>query len=191
MVLLSVIMTPYKIAFVGPPSSGKTVAATLMNNFFKEMGVDSVLVPEYARIHMEATGKPISSYGEQLAVTTVQSDLEKAILRSKPEIIITDSPVFLGEVFHKTYYPEVSPKHFITLSQQHKYDIVFRLTRLPLVNDGIRYQTEEEQALIDESINKTIDAYASSGLIHSVIPLSNVFLERQQTIRDVIHRRWC
>jgi nicotinamide riboside kinase len=146
----------YKIAFAGAPSTGKTTLARITKKYYEQLGLQTILVPEYARIHIELTGQPIRNYEEQLLVTTTQSNLEKALEAARPTILITDSPIFLGEAYAKTFHNTHDQQPFITLTRNHHYHTIFYLPPLPIIHDGIRQETTKEQQTIDQHLKETI-----------------------------------
>lgn len=139
-----------RVGIVGVPGAGKT---TLSRALAAECrGIESLkhveLVSEYARRYIAKHGD-ISSVLEQYRILEKQIDWEDSVCNEKLDIMITDSPIFLGFLYCINF-PKNNSKEvmffndiFKTMSKlnypQPRYDIIFHLrpTNKP-VNDGIR-----------------------------------------------------
>jgi len=85
-----------RIGISGVPASGKTtLARALASALCGKLNVE--LINEYARTYLFKY-KSIDSIWEQIRVTEKQIELENNI-SDKTDIIITDSPIYLGFVF--------------------------------------------------------------------------------------------
>lgn len=93
-------MSLIKVGVVGVPGSGKTTLARALAS--KCRTIDQLknveLVSEYARRYLSKHGK-ITSVSEQYRILEKQSEWEDSVCNSKLDIMITDSPIFLGFLY--------------------------------------------------------------------------------------------
>lgn len=122
-----------KIGISGIPSSGKTTLARALANDCRDKNVE--LVNEYARTYM-SKHKSIDTIWEQIIVTNKQIDWEESIC-DNVDLMITDSPIYLGFLFGIDLIDFDNSKDLIAyntlfkklVSLKNRYDVVFRVRR--------------------------------------------------------------
>ena len=135
-----------KIAFVGIPSSGKTTTAREVAKRLK-----ATFVPEVARVLIESMGRRPTKE-EQNFIMRMQSTLEKSMFG---DLKVSDVPPFLNLIYYQIYHGNGErERKLYEIAKNHKYDFIFKLSPLTYINDGVRYQTEEELKVIDKIIDK-------------------------------------
>jgi len=138
-----------RIGFVGVPGAGKTSTARLLAAQCRSIdGLKNVeLCSEYARTYINKYG-PITSIFEQYIILKKQISWEDSLSYDNLELLITDSPIFLGFVYclelkqdniKDTMGLNNIFKEMNFLNIPNRYDIIFHLPPiLKPVNDGIR-----------------------------------------------------
>ena len=105
-----------RIGYIGVPSSGKTQVARALSSLAivseKFKTVD--LVGEYARDYISKFGS-IDSIHEQYRILEKQLEWEETKEKNPPELLITDSPIFLAFVY-SMHYKEDTIKDAAVLS---------------------------------------------------------------------------
>lgn len=139
----------YRIGFAGVPGSGKSTLARAVSAQLRSSRFSKVeLVSEYARRHISKYGK-IESLSEQYRVTEKQINWENSVPVSSTDLLITDSPIFLGFLYALNLRDSSSVKDTMYLNDFYKllnkcninyrYDIIFFLPPvLKPVKDGVR-----------------------------------------------------
>ncbi len=155
----------YKIGFIGLPSSGKTTAANNLNKALTYRNIKTVVIPEFARDYMRAKGDRIRTAEEQIRCSQIQSDLESRALLANPEVMITDTPLFVTHAYTKMYYPENNQEINKELSEYHKYDYIFRCVGDTYKDDGVRFQTPKDLKRIEEIIEELATKYHKNPII--------------------------
>ena len=132
-----------KIAFVGPPDSGKTTLAKTVSAHFNIEQYNVAYVDEYAREFITKTHSYPSSVSEQFFVFEQQKKKEYIPCN----ILFTDSPAFLAYVYAIRLCDYTSAKDRLILSKLYeevlkdikKYDLILFLEtfREPM-KDGVR-----------------------------------------------------
>lgn len=139
-----------KVGFTGVPGAGKTSTARAL--VAKLRTIESLkraeLVQEYARRYIGKHG-PMEALWEQYRITGKQIEWEDSIPTDKLDIMITDSPIFLGFIyavdFEKKNHKDIMVYNdiFKLLTRlnfpEPRYDIIFHLPpKLNPVDDGVR-----------------------------------------------------
>ena len=152
-----------RIGITGVPGSGKTTLSRAVAASCR--GIDQLkrieLVNEYARRYISKHGE-ITSIFEQYRILKKQLEWEDSVCNDKLDILITDSPVFLGFLYciklPKTSSKEVMFfndifKEMVKLNYpEARYDIIFHLNPiLKPIDDGIRKSEYLDQAWRDKS----------------------------------------
>lgn len=176
----------YKIGFIGVPSSGKTTAARNLYQKIKNYGLEVELVTEFARDYMAQKGVPISSPTEQLHVQKEQLKREIESTNNSPAFLITDSPVLLGEIYLRHYYPksiEHADASRLLSYVLPPYDILFHCPTRELTRDGIRFQTDKDLLGLEKQLKVVM-----TGLEYHAIPLPANYEERKSTLNDFAYK---
>lgn len=139
-----------RVGITGVPGSGKTTMARALSSTCREInGLSRVeLVSEYARRYVSKHG-PVESMWEQYRILQKQCEWEDSVVNDKLDLMVTDSPVFLGFLYCNALPRETSKDImcwndvFKALSKLNfptsRYDLVFHLSpKLSPVDDGIR-----------------------------------------------------
>jgi len=139
-----------RIGLTGVPGAGKTTLARALAASCR--GIENLkhieLVQEYARRYISKHGNITSIY-EQYRILEKQLEWEESVCNEKLDIMITDSPVFLGFIYC-TELPKNTSKEIMFFNDIFKkmvklnnpiprYDAIFHLgPTLKPVNDGVR-----------------------------------------------------
>lgn len=133
-----------KVGISGIPGSGKsTLARALAGSFCGKKSVE--LVSEYAREYL-SKHKKIDIIWEQLWVTEKQIEREENIVQNV-EILITDSPIYLGFLFASDLVDFKNKKDLVAYNElfeklinlNNRYDYIFHLNPdIKPVKDGVR-----------------------------------------------------
>jgi deoxyadenosine/deoxycytidine kinase len=133
-----------RIGISGIPGSGKTSLARALTSSCS-LKVKTELVSEYARQYL-SKHYSIDSVWEQLRITDKQIEWENNIF-DEVDIMITDSPIYLGFLYTIDLVDFSNPKDLIAyndlfkkfVSNQNRYDLIFYLHPvIEPINDGIR-----------------------------------------------------
>lgn len=149
----------------GGPGTGKSTNATYIFSELKRKGVVCEYVSEYAKdVTWEETQVLLNN---QIHVFSEQFRRQWRLL-GKVDVIVTDSPLFLGLVYFNHYNREsgvFSPQFTLAIQDMILYgftefnNINYFLQRTkPYVRVG-RNQTEEEARRIDEEVREQLDTY--------------------------------
>ena len=139
-----------RVGVTGVPGSGKTtLARALASTCRGEYTTSRVeLVSEYARRYISKHGQ-VESMWEQYRILQKQIEWEDSVINDKLDLLITDSPVFLGFLYCNAL-PRNNSKDIMCWNDVFKamsklnfptcrYDIVFHLAPvLSPVDDGLR-----------------------------------------------------
>lgn len=139
-----------KIGVTGCPGSGKTTLtrslAAQCRTIEKLKNVE--LVNEYARRYISKHGN-IDSIFEQYRILEKQLEWETSVINEKLDLMLTDSPVFLGFIYcielpksnskEIMFFNDIFKKMVKLNNPEPRYDIIFHLNpTLKPVNDGVR-----------------------------------------------------
>ncbi len=159
-----------RIGFSGVPGSGKTTCARALaaycRNFPRLKNIE--LVSEYARRYITKYG--IDSLWDQIRLVNKQVDWENS-LSDKIDIVITDSPIFLGFVYAMELRKDSSNEKetmlmndlFKILNKHNcppRYDIIFHFPPiLKAVEDGVRPKSNFDEKWRTETNDKLINCF--------------------------------
>lgn len=153
-----------KVAMAGAQDTGKTTVSRMLSGKLSSKGILTHYVSEYARDYLPKAGM-VTSLAEQLFMTSQQIKREAETPKSM-QVMVTDSPVFLGMVYSllMTDVNRLDKKAIIMLDRVYDkvldhggYDIVILLPILwEPQDDGVR---PAELRALNESIGSRIDAY--------------------------------
>lgn len=182
-----------KIVFVGAPGCGKSTMASEVFVALKQVGKRVELVPEWIRSDINFFG-PMTSIWEQYRTRQHQKDLEDAIPENVGYTII-DAGIILQYFYAVLYSDSNEPRQRVVLQDMYKYllddlylrryDIIFYLPSLiaPDLDDGTRYQTEEEIAILDQHMDLLFTKIHRVPEVHRV---NSSLDQRLQEVMDVI-----
>ncbi|MDD5649372.1 MAG: AAA family ATPase [Candidatus Nanoarchaeia archaeon] len=133
------------IGISGIPGSGKTTLARALASACCNKFKNIELISEYARQYI-IQNKSIDSIWEQLTITDKQIEWENSVSEST-EVLITDSPIYLGFLYAIDLVKFNNVKDIIAYNRlfekliklNNRYDLIFHLESvISLVNDGVR-----------------------------------------------------
>ena len=153
-----------KIGLIGSPGCGKSTLAAYVFAMLKDTGLDGELITEYIREHVNRH-KRVPSITFQSLIYERQLEKEK-IIPQHLDFFVTDSPHILSYIFASLYIDYKDPDQvellgdlYLKFLRQSKdaYDLIYVLehNHPPKMDDGVRYQTDDEMDLL----NKTIPAF--------------------------------
>ncbi len=132
-----------KIGISGIPGSGKTTLARALASACINKHVE--LISEYARSYI-SKHRSIDTIWEQIIVTNKQIEWEDSVVQ-QADLLVTDSPIYLGFLFAMDLVLFENPKDLIAynylfkklMNLNSRYDIIFHLNPiLELKDDGVR-----------------------------------------------------
>lgn len=139
-----------RVGFTGVPGSGKTsTARALVSTLRRHDEFKRVeLVQEYARRYISKHG-PMDGLWEQYRILGKQKEWEDSVANDKLDILVTDSPVFLGFIY-AVEFPKKTEKDVMVYNDvfklltklnfpESRYDMIFHLPPVvEPVDDGVR-----------------------------------------------------
>jgi nicotinamide riboside kinase len=153
-----------KVGISGAQDTGKTTVSRMLSGRLSSKGILTHYVSEYARDYLPKAGM-VTSLAEQLFMTSQQVKREDETPKAM-QVMVTDSPVFLGMVYSLLMSDtrKLDKKSIIMLDRIYDkvldhggYDIVILLPILwEPQDDGVR---PAELRALNESIGARIDAY--------------------------------
>jgi len=157
----------FKICIVGIPSVGKTTVFNYMKEIFSTTKHKVKFVEEYARIFINEHGS-INNMSEQRYIAQKQQELEN---NNDADIIVTESPVWTSLAYSNMYFLNTNKDYelYNKLKEEckkYKYDIVIYCNSFgKYINDGVRYQKEEELGKLEYYIRKILHKYNNGDII--------------------------
>lgn len=155
-----------------------TTLATSVFTALKQAGRQAEHVHEFVRYDIHAHG-PMTSIWEQYRTRQFQKELEDAV-PNDVDYVICDSGT-LSPYFYASLYADASEprqrlvlqdmyRYFITDLFTRRYDLVFYLPSFdhPNLNDGTRYQTENEIKILDEHMRLVFTKLHRLDNVHMV-----------------------
>jgi len=150
-----------RIALLGAPGCGKSTLAAYVYAMLKDEGLDGDLVQEYIREHINKH-KKVPSITFQSIVYERQLEKEK-ILPKDLDFFVTDSPHILSYIYASMYidYNNIDQVELLgdlymkfLRESRTAYDLVYVLehNHEPKMDDGVRYQTEDEMRVLKKGI---------------------------------------
>lgn len=191
-----------RVGFTGVPGSGKTsTARALVSSLRRHDDFKRVeLVQEYARRYIKKHGE-LDYLWEQYRIVNKQIEWEDSVVNDKLDILVTDSPIFLGFTY-AAEFPKTSEKDrmlfndiFKLLTKKnfptHRYDMIFHLPPLlEPVDDGVRardHLNSEWRVSADRMIVSTMNIFPPKNYLE----ITETSLEaRVKACTDVLTSVW-
>ena len=163
-----------RVGFTGVPGSGKTSTARALVSQLRDVdGFRQVeLVQEYARRYISKHGH-MESLWEQYRILSKQIEWEDSVVTNKLNIMVTDSPIFLGFIYAVDFHKKTSKDLIVfndvfkTLSKLNypnaRYDVIFHLPPvIAAIDDGVRAKNHLDnnwRKEADEMIRSTLKIF--------------------------------
>lgn len=178
-----------RIAFIGSAGVGKSTLATDIFVQLKKKGCNAELVSEFIRGDIHLHG-PMQSIWEQYRTVSKQKAIEDAVPDSV-EWVITDSGTLTPYFYSCLYTDKANERERLVLADMFKFLIDDLYTRrythvffLPgeetykknkdIVNDGTRYQSEEELNVLDQHMRLIFTQMFKLDNIHCLdVPMND------------------
>lgn len=126
-----------RVSIFGPESTGKTTLAQRLADHF-----DTVLVPEYARGHLERRGGRVT-LDDMVPIARRQRAMEEALARSANRLLICDTDPLATRLWSQALFGQVPE----ALGDVGHYDLTLLLdVDVPFVPDPVRYLPDERRA---------------------------------------------
>lgn len=178
-----------RIAFVGPPASGKTTLALAVTSQLK-LQHNAEIAPEFARTYILQNGGIYDAF-EQYLILKQQKQMED-ILSSRHDIVVCDSATFLCYVYARRLVNHLSDRYLNVLELIHRealanhYDLVFYLDiEGPYhIDDNVRIHTAGQLTGLGTAIKGFMDA---EGIQYTV--LKGSLNERVNNALQIINQR--
>lgn len=167
-----------RIGFIGSPGSGKTTLARAVAGFIRQHTKYKTveLVSEYARQFITKYG--IDSLSDQVRIMNKQREEEDKFPLTT-DILITDSPIFMGFVYALDMRQEGNQKHTMLINDIFKdmnkmneiprYDIIYHLPpTLKPTKDGVRaaHQFDDQwRNKMDQRIKAVFEIFQPRQLV--------------------------
>lgn len=163
-----------RVCIFGPESTGKTTLAKRLSEVFS-----TVMVPEFARTHLEAQDGNISPEDIPL-IAKGQIAAEEALARHANRVLICDTDLLATELWSEALFQDC-PDWIRREAERNDYDL-YLLTDVdvPWVPDSVRYLPGMRQ----EFFERCQQALKDKG--RRFVKLSGTYEERFQTARGAI-----
>lgn len=140
-----------RVCLFGPESTGKTTLAKLLAETFS-----TVMVPEFARTHLEAQGGKITPADIPL-IARGQIAAEKALARHANRVLICDTDLLTTELWSQELFRDC-PEWIRREAERQKYDL-YLLTDVdaPWVPDSVRYLPLKRQEFFARCLRELND----------------------------------
>ncbi len=168
-----------RITFVGAPGSGKSCLSTQVFASLKVAGHKVDHVHEFVRCDINAHGE-MKSIWEQYRIRQYQKELEDAV-PSIIDYVICDSGTLSPFFYSALYATPSEPREHLVLQDMYRYfisdlflkryDLVFYVPLIKTsadLQDGTRYQTQEEIDTLDEHMRLIFTKVHKLPNIHHV-----------------------
>ena len=175
-------MTSKLITFIGAPSSGKSTLATDVHTALKKLGKNSIFIAEVATDYIAEYGIPNTPV-DQLVIFYKQLNKERMYIGSKDFIVCDSSGILNYFYFRPQFDNKLSNKDIAVINHMQKeilktinqWTHVFYLPPiLDNVDDGIRYQNEDQIRKLDKWIKSFLEL---ENIQHT--DLSNIDLRKR------------
>lgn len=176
-----------KIAFCGPPSSGKTeMAKWLSHTLNTQFNANTFAVTEYATSFIQKYGRN-PEFDDQFFIWYGQWKREQNA--SKHDIVISDCPTFLAYIYaillNKDKFNE---KTAMRLSKIHKqslldatsYDNIIFMNLKEYVENGVRYHDQNSALEIEKLINIFLNG-------HNIPHIRATYDDENMILKDVLY----
>lgn len=166
-----------RIVFVGAAGSGKSTLSTAVYSALKQAGRRVEHVDEFIRRDIQAHG-PMSTIWEQYRTRQFQKELEDAVPAT--DYVVCDSGTLTPYFYAVLYADPATPRQRLVIQDMYKYllddlylqryELVFYLPLLGGINlnDGTRYQTEEQIKVLDQHMGLVFTKLHRLPNVHSV-----------------------
>lgn len=174
-----------RVALIGGPGSGKTTLANALTAHMKDAGKKWYNVGEYARDFIDKHGSSaINRMSVALLIANKQINRERRVPKTA-DGFVTDSPLVLPWFYAKSLPAEPVEKYEILTSLYQMflrsfldYDLIVYVTReKEYVDDGTRFQTEQEAVALDKAIKEEIITHG--------FPMMPVFGPNSQRVKMI------
>ncbi|CAN5591112.1 hypothetical protein BH11BAC2_BH11BAC2_14600 [soil metagenome] len=175
---------PYKIAVVGPESTGKSVLSAELASYFQ-----CAYVPEVAREYLNTIKRPYVE-DDLLAIAKIQVETEDALLSQQQKVLICDTTLLVIRIWSEVKY-ERCEKWILQEENSREYDF-FLLTNidLPWEDDPQREHPTMREALFsryyDALLAKDVKFEVVSGM--GVQRLNNALKSIQKQIPELFSK---
>lgn len=153
------------ITFIGPPSSGKSTLASDVHTELKKLGKNSIFVGEVATDYICEYGIPNTPI-DQMTIFYKQTNKERMFIGYK-EFIVCDSSGMLNYFYFRGLFTNPLSNKDIAVINHLQKEILKTINQwsyifycppiLDNINDGIRYQDEEQIKKIDRWIKSYLE----------------------------------
>lgn len=166
-------MSTFRIAIIGPESTGKTRLCEQLAGHFGAMAV-----PEIARKWVSMLGRPYCME-DLVELTRLQEEAEDEFLARNPAILFCDTNLTVIRVWSQFKYGTVDP-YIIERESRREYDLILLAdTDLPWEDDPLREHPGQRKEIFSLYYRMLI---ASSWNFRVIFGLGDVRLQRAVTI---------
>ena len=182
-----------RVVFIGAPGSGKSTLSTQIFCELKKLGHRAEHIHEFIRNDIMSNG-PMTSIWEAYRTKQHQKELEDAV-PSNIDYVVCDSGTLTPYFYSILYADPTDARQRLVILDMYKYlldDIYLnrydKIFYVPLaaaadLNDGTRYQTEDEVQSLDEHMRLIFTKYHPSVNTYIV---SSSFENRLEEVLKII-----